>query len=671
MRPPLIAPALALIGAVLLSIAPSARAYDYEGHRLVSLLALENLPPSFPAFARSPAARERIAYLSGEPDRWRNTDEWSLRHASYPDHYFDFEDLEPMGMQPEALPPFRYLFAARVMEERTSHPDRFPPIDPARNTDHTREWPGFLPWTVAELYARLESNFATLRAFTESGGTPDEIHQAEASVIETMGILAHFVADGSQPLHTTRHYNGWTGPNPEGFTTNRSFHGWIDGGFASKFGLPSPASLQSALPAPQPLWGRSSGTNSPVLARVVKYLESQHAEVLPLYRLEKNGGLGPVTNEVAAGRAFLEARYLAGARFLGALWVTAFTQAPQDIFLKSTLARRQAAESQPPTPPSATPASAVPIIFDTDMAEDVDDVGALALLHALADRGEARILAVMVCSRNESVGPCVDAINTWYGRPEVPIGYQRNLHRGYPKPDPSGTPSKYAGEVAAAFPHALQRSSDAPEAALLYRKVLAAQPDHSVTVVSVGFLNNLRDLLDSGPDEASVLNGVDLVRRKVRQWVCMGGKFPEGRFAEGNGEYNVMYDTAASVRAIHDWPTPVVFSGFEIGVEIKTGRGLRDLPEPNPVRLAYQHYTGLADRESWDQTAVLYAVRGAGEMWRLSEPGLCFMHQRVPHGHNEWIPTPSRSHRYLVRWQDPSKVARHIEDLMLAPPRAR
>lgn len=320
---------------------------------------------------------------------------------------------------------------------------------------------------------------------------------------------------------------------------------------------------------------------------------------------------------------------------------------------------------------AATDAAPVPIIFDTDMAEDVDDVGALALLHALADRGEAELLGVMVCSRNEAVGPCVDAINTWYGRPDVPIGYQHKLLKGHPQADPAETPSKYAAQVAAAFPHDLNRSSDAPEAAALYRKLLAGRPDQSVTIVTVGFLNNLAALLDSPGDATSPLRGEELVRRKVRQWVCMGGKFPDGRFSNGDGEYNVMYDTAASVRAIHDWPTPVVFSGFEIGVAIKTGSHLKDRPEPNPVRLAYQHYTGLKDRESWDQTAVLFAIRGAGDLWILSEPGLCLMHQRVPHGYNDWIPAATRPHRYLVAAAPPETVARVIENLMLAPPRSR
>jgi len=315
----------------------------------------------------------------------------------------------------------------------------------------------------------------------------------------------------------------------------------------------------------------------------------------------------------------------------------------------------------------------VKIILDVDLAEDVDDAGALGVLHALADRGEAEILAVMVCSKNEWVGPCADAINTYYGRPDLPIGYQRGHQYGYlnEKDADRETPSKYAEPVAKAFPHDLQRSSDAPEAAGLFRRILSQQPDASVTIVTVGFLTNLKNLLDSRPDAHSRLDGEALVKQKVRQWVCMGGVFPGGKFPNGGGEYNVMYDTVASVRAINDWPTPIVFSGFEIGARVKVGAGLKQRPESNPVRACYQHYNGLQDREAWDLTAVLYAVRGARNYWSLSEPGFCLMHNRVTHGYNEWIPAAGKNHRYLIEKMPPGELAKALEDLLLQAPGAR
>jgi hypothetical protein len=322
-------------------------------------------------------------------------------------------------------------------------------------------------------------------------------------------------------------------------------------------------------------------------------------------------------------------------------------------------------------PCSAAAAEPVPVILDVDLCEDVDDAGALAVLHSLADRGEAKILATLVSARNEWVGPCLDAINTYYGRPEVPIGYQRGQEYGYRNTKDPGreATSSYAEAVAKAFPHKLQRSSDAPDAALLCRRILAGQPDRSVTIVTVGFLTNLRNLLDSRPDSASPLDGEALVRQKVKQWVCMGGIFPGGKFPDGNGEYNVMWDTAASVRAINDWPTPVVFSGFEIGVRVKVGSCLKQTPPSNPVRACYQHYNGLTDREAWDLTAVLAAVRGVGDLWGLSGPGFGVMHARIPHGYNGWIPSPEGRHRYLVEKAPTADVAKALEELLVAPPR--
>lgn len=319
---------------------------------------------------------------------------------------------------------------------------------------------------------------------------------------------------------------------------------------------------------------------------------------------------------------------------------------------------------------SAEPAK---IILDVDLAEDVDDAGAVALLHALADRGEAEILATMVSSKNEWVGPCLDAINTYYGRPDVPIGYQRGYTYGYANPkDPQReNSSKYAEPVAKSFPHDLKKSSDAPPAVELYRKVLASQPDQSVTIVTVGFLSNLKDLLDSRPDKHSPLDGEGLVKQKVKQWVCMGGKFPDGKFPDGGGEYNLMWDTIASIRAVNDWPTPIVFSGFEIGANIKVGARLNSTPKDNPVRACYQHYNELQNREAWDQTAVLYAVRGAGDLWRLSEPGFCLMHARVSHGYNEWLTATNKQHRYLIGKAPPGEVAKAIENLMVQPPKRR
>jgi hypothetical protein len=292
------------------------------------------------------------------------------------------------------------------------------------------------------------------------------------------------------------------------------------------------------------------------------------------------------------------------------------------------------------------------IIFDTDMCGDVDDVGAVAVLHALCDLDEANVLAMGISVKNEWSPLCLSAINAYYGRPDIPIGV--------PKGPAFDRSTKYAKEIAEEFPHNLESARDAPDAALLYRQALAKQPDKSVVMVSVGQLTNFRNLLKTGPDKHSDLNGVELVKRKVKTWVCMGGKIPKGI------EANLRNDGPASAYAIEHWPTAIVFTGFEIGVKIMTGARLREAPEGTPVRRGYELYNGLKNRQSWDQTAVLYAARGLGDYWDICAEGHLHCDED---GSSEWRPTPDRSHAYLIEKMDPAKIAEAIDELMLRSPR--
>ena len=297
----------------------------------------------------------------------------------------------------------------------------------------------------------------------------------------------------------------------------------------------------------------------------------------------------------------------------------------------------------------------VRLIFDTDMMGDVDDVGTVAVLHALANQGEVEILAMGLSGKNPWSPLCLDALNTYFKRPNIPIGVVKG-----PAFDKK---SRYAETIAKEFPHQLKTAEDTPDAAALYRKVLAGQPDKGVVMVSVGQVTNFRNLLKTSSDEYSGLNGVELVRQKVKAWVCMGGKIPEGR------EANLVHDGPAAAFAIANWPTLIVFSGWEIGQEIMTGAGLRKAPKGTPVRRAYELFNGLNHRQSWDQTAVLYAVRGLdgglADYWDVRTEG--YLHVN-PDGSNEWRTAPDKNHAYLARKMDPKKIAAVIEALMLRQP---
>jgi hypothetical protein len=318
-------------------------AWDYEGHRIVNQAALAALPKDFPAFVRTADAVERIAFLGGEPDRWRNTPDLPLKHWNGPDHFIDLEDLEPLGLNVASLTHFRHEYTAQVALARAAHPDRFPSIDPTKNADHTRELPGFLPWTITEDYAQLKSAFSYLKAFEEAG-TSEEIANARQNVIYFMGVMGHFVGDASQPLHTTRHFNGWVGKNARGYTTNKSFHSWIDGGFALKTAI----TLKDLKVKPaRPIWPAHSGKHDDVFPEVMAYIREQFTQLEPLYELEKAGKLSVENESSKEGREFIVGQLLRGSEMLASLWLTAWQEAPPDTYLKARLAERKARAAAP------------------------------------------------------------------------------------------------------------------------------------------------------------------------------------------------------------------------------------------------------------------------------------------------------------------------------------
>lgn len=299
----------------------------------------------------------------------------------------------------------------------------------------------------------------------------------------------------------------------------------------------------------------------------------------------------------------------------------------------------------------------VRLIIDTDIQGDVDDVGTVALLHALADRGEVELQAMGVSCKNPWSPLCLDAMNTYFGRPEMPLGVVRG--EAFLKP------SKYAQQIAEEFPHELTAADDAPDAVQVYRQALAASPDKSVVMLSVGQLTNLANLLKSPPDEISRLAGKELVAAKVKIWVCMGCKFPSGR------EANIHHDALPAQYAIENWPTPVVFSGFEIGSGMLTGGRLKSLPASSPVRRAYELFNGIKPHNSYDQTAALYAARGLdgglSHLWDLQTTGHCTVDDK---GVNTWHPTPApgKDHAYLIQKAPQQEVATIIEALMMHQP---
>jgi len=284
--------------------------------------------------------------------------------------------------------------------------------------------------------------------------------------------------------------------------------------------------------------------------------------------------------------------------------------------------------------------SAVSVIYETDFTFDVDDVGALAVLHALADNGEAEILAISYNEVQSRAADAIDAINTWYGRGNIPIGlYDKPLN------EPDFSHSFYIDSLAGMKNDITNNLVDS--SINIYKQVLSGQPDHSVTIISVGFLNNLYDLLIEEPE---------LVAQKVDKLVLMGGLY----YDEFNFVRHGLVDQTQYV--IENWPTPLIVS--QEGVYIQTGAALEDTPKDNPVRQAYYAWfdNSFQDRSSWDHVAVLYGVRGSGDYFEEVDTG----YGQLSNGY-QWKMEPGRR-MYLEHKLSTSEMAKIIEALMVQQP---
>ncbi|ACB77820.1 hypothetical protein [Opitutus terrae] len=331
----------------LLMFSPLA-AWDYTGHRIVNQAALASLPADFPEFVRAPAAAERIAFLAGEPDRWRNVPDLPIKHANGLDHYCDLEHLAGAGVDPRTVSSLRFEFALTFAAGRAAHPEKFPPIDPAKNADRSREWAGFAPWAAAEYYGKLKSAFSYLKAYQEHGGTPVEIENARANILYLMGVMGHVVGDLAQPLHTTMHHHGWVGENPHGYSTWTGIHAWLDGGLIAQTGVTAGEVCAQVRPAHALSVQPRADGRDPVFVQVMDYALAQNARVEPLYQLEKAGKLAPEAADLSEARTFICEQLQVGGEMLGSIWLTAWRNTIPDVYLQGELLRRQQAAATAP-----------------------------------------------------------------------------------------------------------------------------------------------------------------------------------------------------------------------------------------------------------------------------------------------------------------------------------
>jgi hypothetical protein len=286
---------------VVLVLANSAWPWGNEGHMAINRVAAEKLPSDVPPFLRN--AADQLAYLGPEPDRWREKSEMALKGSQEPDHFIDLELVEGM-----TLPPDRYSYYRALEAKRKQTPGQSDSLFP--------EKVGLQPYVTMEVFGRLVVAFREYRHAVRDHASPGF---AERNAIFYAGWMGHYVADGSNPLHTTVNYNGWTGANPNSYSSDHTIHWKMEGNFV--------ATNQTELKFADMVPAKARKLDSP-FQEYLAYLRKSNGYVEKVYQLEKAGGFdGTGTPE---SRQVIEQRMAAGAEMLRDLWYTAWLDSAVD-----------------------------------------------------------------------------------------------------------------------------------------------------------------------------------------------------------------------------------------------------------------------------------------------------------------------------------------------------
>jgi hypothetical protein len=274
----------------------AAHAWGNEGHRLVNRLAASSLPSDVPAFLTTEAAVNEIEYLGPEPDRWRSKTEPELLAAQAPEHFIDMELADALG----PLPRQRLDFEAKVFAAG-QRPEKI----------------GLQPWVATEVWQRLKASMREYRALSAAHKDTKPVEQV---ILFYAGWMGHYVGDASQPLHTTIQYNGWVGPNPNGYTTAHQIHWQFEGPFVGV--NIHEADVKAKMTVLKPVEGD-------IFDSYVAYLRHTQSYVEKVYQLEKTGGF--VGAGTAESREFTAERLAAGASMLRDMIYTAWLKSADPV----------------------------------------------------------------------------------------------------------------------------------------------------------------------------------------------------------------------------------------------------------------------------------------------------------------------------------------------------
>jgi hypothetical protein len=293
----------AAVALLPLMAAPPTYGWGLEGHMMINRLAIQALPADVPAFLKTPEAINEVEYLGPEPDRWRDSTEPELNAAQAPEHFMDMEWADLAG----PLPRKRYDFIRGLAAAQSKHPDV--PLTP--------EKVGLQPYVTTEVWERLK---AAMRAYRALSAEKKDTKPVEAAILFYAGWLGHYVGDGSNPHHTSIQYNGWTGPNPNGYTTDHKIHGLMESTYVK-------ANIKIA--EVSPLVNKEPKLLGDVFDDYVAYLRHSQTMVEKTYQLEKAGGfMGSGTPEA---RSFIDDRLAAGATELRDMIYTAWVRSADPV----------------------------------------------------------------------------------------------------------------------------------------------------------------------------------------------------------------------------------------------------------------------------------------------------------------------------------------------------
>ena len=292
--------ALALLPVMLVQ---QSFAWGRDGHMMINRLAGAALPSDVPEFLRSKEALDALEYYGPEPDRWKSPGEPELNATQSPDHFIDLEYADLVG----ELPRRRYDYVRALAFAQKSHADL--PLSP--------EKVGMQPYQAVEVWERLKS---AMRDYRKLKADHKDTKPSESEIVFLAGWLGHYVADGSQPLHTTIQYNGWTGPNPNGYTTEHRIHALFESTYVSA--NIKPAEVAPLIPEKPVVLGD-------VFTDYMAYLRHTNSLVEKTYQLEKAGAFTDAGTP--EGKTFTEERLAAGATELRDMIYSAWVKSAEPL----------------------------------------------------------------------------------------------------------------------------------------------------------------------------------------------------------------------------------------------------------------------------------------------------------------------------------------------------